>query len=147
MAVFEIKRDHFSISTDPARLDLRAIHEYLSRAWSEGIPFETVANAVEGSICFGLFDGSRQIGLARVVTDKATFGYLCDVYVLEEYRGQGLGKWLMEAVRSHPELQTLRRFVLVTRDAHGLYEQFGFKPLGAPQTYMEINRPEIYKRK
>jgi len=103
------------------------MHAYLSRAyWSEGIPRHVIVKSVEGSICFGIFDGSRQIGLARVITDKATFAYLCDVYVLEEYRGQGLSKWLMEAVRSHPDLQNLRRFVLVTRDAHGLYEKFGF---------------------
>jgi GNAT superfamily N-acetyltransferase len=147
VAIFERRRDHFCISTDPARLDLQAIHTYLSRAyWSEGIPIDTVAKAIEGSLCFGLFDGSRQIGLARVITDKATFAYLCDVYVLEEYRGQGLGKWLMDAVRLHPDLQNLRRFVLVTRDAHGLYEQFGFTTLTQPRLYMEIARPEIYKR-
>jgi GNAT superfamily N-acetyltransferase len=144
----ERTRDNFSISTDPARLDVQAMHEYLYKSyWAEGIPREVVAKSIEGSICFGLFDGSRQIGLARVITDKATFAYLCDVYVLEEYRGQGLSKWLMEAVCSHPELQSLRRFVLVTRDAHGLYEKFGFTRPRDPSRYMEIVRPETYKQK
>lgn len=123
------------------------MHAYLSRAyWSEGIPRHVIAKSVEGSICFGLFDRTRQIGLARVITDTATFAYLCDVYVLEEYRGQGLSKWLMEAVCSHPDLQNLRRFVLVTRDAHGLYEKFGFTRPSDPGRYMEIVRPEIYKQ-
>jgi GNAT superfamily N-acetyltransferase len=144
---FERRRDNFLISTDPARLDIDAMHAYLSRAyWSEGIPRHVIAKSVEGSICFGLFDRTRQIGLARVITDTATFAYLCDVYVLEEYRGQGLSKWLMEAVCSHPDLQNLRRFVLVTRDAHGLYEKFGFTRPSDPGRYMEIVRPEIYKQ-
>jgi GNAT superfamily N-acetyltransferase len=104
-----------------------------------------VAKSVEGSLCFGLFDGSRQIGFARVITDRSTFAYLCDVYVLEDYRGQGLGKKLMKAVCAHPDLQGVRRFVLVTRDAHGLYDQFGFTPLKDPSRYMEIARPGIYK--
>ena len=148
MIPFEMNREKFCISTDRARLDIAAMHSYLSRAyWSEGIPIETIRKAVEGSLCFGLFDGSRQIGLARVITDKATFAYLCDVYVLEEYRGQGLGKWLMEAVRSHPDLQNLRRFILLTRDAHGLYEKFGFTPPKNPTRYMEIAPPDIYKRR
>ena len=144
--MFERTRDRFSISTDPARLDIQAMHAYLSRAyWSEGIPLEIIAKAVKHSLCFGLFDGPHQIGLARVITDKATFAYLCDVYVLEEYRGQGLGKWMMEAVCSHPDLQNLRRFALLTRDAHGLYEKFGFTQLSDPRRYMEVVRPDIYK--
>ncbi len=147
MALFEIKRNQFCISTDSARLDLQAMHAFLSRAyWAEGIPIETVQKAVEGSLCFGLFDGARQIGLARVITDRATFAYLCDVYVLEEYRGLGLGKWLMEAVRDHSDLQNLRRFALVTRDAHGLYEKFGFTGLKDATRHMEIARRDIYKQ-
>jgi GNAT superfamily N-acetyltransferase len=144
---FESKRGKYIISTDPRRLDLEAIHSFLTRSyWSEGIPKEIVAKAISVSLCFALLQGSRQIGFARVVTDRATFAYLCDVYVLEEYRGQGLGKWLMKEVLSHPDLLGLRRFVLVTSDAHGLYKQFGFGPLERPQAYMEIIRPEIYKR-
>jgi GNAT superfamily N-acetyltransferase len=136
---FERKSEEFVISTDPARLDIGAIHAYLTRSyWAAGIPKDVVAKSIEGSLCFGLYEGGRQIGLARVITDKATFAYLCDVYVLEDYRGRGLGKWLMSVVQSHPDLQGLRRFVLVTQDAHGLYEQFGFSQLKEPGRYMEI---------
>jgi GNAT superfamily N-acetyltransferase len=142
----ESRRRGFVITTDPARLDIEAVHASLSRSyWAEGIPVEIVAKSVQESLCFGLFDGSKQVGFARIITDKATFAYLCDVYVLETYQGQGLGTWLMETVCSHPDLQGLRRFVLVTRDAHGLYEKFGFTELEAPARYMEIVRPQIYK--
>ncbi len=135
------------VSTDPTRIDLDAVHAYLTRAyWCEGISKDLLAKAIAGSLCFALLDGDRQIGFARVVTDRATFAYLCDVYVLDEYAGQGLGKRLMEEVQSHPDLQGLRRFVLVTRDAHGLYKQFGFEPLKSPNSYMEIHHPDIYKQ-
>jgi GNAT superfamily N-acetyltransferase len=141
MTTFESRREEFVISTAPARLDLVAVHAYLTRSyWAAGIAREVVEKSVAGSLCFGLYEGSRQIGLARVITDKATFAYLCDVYVLGDYRGRGLAKWLMSVVRSHPDLQHLRRFVLVTRDAHGLYEQFGFSRLRQPDRYMEISR-------
>jgi len=128
-----------SISNDRARLDVDAIHAYLSRSyWAAGITRERVARSLERSLCFGLFDGARQIGFARVVTDAATFAYLADVYVLEEYRGQGLGKQLVDAVRAHPDFADLRRFVLWTRDAHGLYERFGFRRLGDQPGLMGI---------
>jgi GNAT superfamily N-acetyltransferase len=144
---FELQRGTFSISTDPKRQDVSAIHAYLSQSyWAEGIPADLVAKSVENSLCFGLFDGTRQIGLARVITDKTTFAYLCDVYVLEKYRSRGLGKWLIEAVRAHPQLQNLRRFVLITRDAHGLYGQFGFTSLNSPDRYMELVHRDIYKK-
>lgn len=147
MSQFKRKKGVYKISTDPRRIDLEAVHAYLSRAyWSEGVPKEIVAKAIAASLCFALLEGSRQVGFARVVTDRATFAYLCDVYVIEEYRGQGLGKWLIEELLSHPDLQGLRRFVLITRDAHGLYKQFGFGPLNNPGGYMEIVRPDIYKR-
>lgn len=143
--LFERERGPFTVSTDPARLDVDAVHAYLSRSyWAEGIPRPVVARCLEGSLSFGLYHEARQIGLARVVTDRASVAYLCDVYVLEDYRGQGLGKWLVEAVMAHPDLQRLRRFILVTRDAHGLYEPFGFQPLAAPEKYMEIVRPGLY---
>jgi ribosomal protein S18 acetylase RimI-like enzyme len=143
---FERTRGQYAISTDPARLDGAAIHAFLTRSyWANGIPRGVVDASLAASLCFGLYDGPRQIGLARVITDRATFGYLCDVYVLEEYRGRGLGKWLMEAVIAHPDLQGLRRLVLVTRDAHGLYRGFGFRPLGRPEGYMEIARPRLYR--
>jgi len=136
---FERERKEFVISTDLARLDVDAVHAYLTRSyWASGVPKDVVAKSLEGSLCFGLYKGSYQIGLARVITDKATFAYLCDVYVLEDYRGHGLGKWLMSVVQSHPDLQGLRRFVLITQDAHGLYEQFGFSRLKEPDRYMEI---------
>jgi ribosomal protein S18 acetylase RimI-like enzyme len=144
---FERTRAQYAISTDPARLDGAAIHAFLTRSyWANGIPRGVVDASLAASLCFGLYDGPRQIGLARVITDRATFGYLCDVYVLEEYRGRGLGKWLMEAVIAHPDLQGLRRLVLVTRDAHGLYRGFGFQPLGRPEGYMEIARGDICRK-
>ncbi len=144
-AAFEWGRDAYLITTDASRLDISAIHAYLSQSyWATGIPRETVADSLKSSLCFGLYHQSRQVGLARVITDGATFAYLCDVYVLEEHRGQGLAKWLMEVVMSHPALQGLRRFALVTRDGHGLYERFGFQPLKRPEGFMEIHRPDCY---
>jgi GNAT superfamily N-acetyltransferase len=141
----EVKRDRYTVSTDPGRLDLAAIHGFLSASyWSPGLPLDVLTRAVAGSLCFGLYCGPEQVGFARVITDRATFAYLCDVYVLEAHRGRGLGRWLMEVVTGHPSLQGLRRFVLVTRDAHGLYEQFGFRPLARPEGYMELYRPDVY---
>jgi GNAT superfamily N-acetyltransferase len=146
MSGFVSKRGSYEISTDVARVDVDAVHAYLTGSyWAAGIPRDVVARAVAGSLCFSLFDAGAQVGFARVVTDRATFAYLCDVYVLESHRGRGLGKWLMEAVQASPELAGLRRFVLVTRDAHGLYERFSFKPVANPAGYMEIVRPHIYK--
>jgi GNAT superfamily N-acetyltransferase len=146
MTVFcEQIRDEFALSSDPTRLDLELIHAFLSTSyWSLGLPREVLLRAIDGSLCFGIYQGESQVGFARVITDKATFAYLCDVFVLESYRGRGLGHWLMEAVVSHPDLRGLRRFVLVTRDAHGLYEQFGFRPLARPEGYMEVFHPDIY---
>lgn len=147
MAFPSYHKDDFTVVTDPSKLDVVAIHRYLTRAyWSEGIPQHIVEKALANSLCFGLFQGTQQIGLARVVTDRATYAYLCDVYVLEEFRGKGLGVWLMECVTSHPDLQGLRRFSLATRDAHGLYEKFGFAALKKPQSLMEIVHHDIYLR-
>ena len=145
---YEHHRDAFTVSDDPARLDVEAIHDYLAHHsyWAEGIPRDVVARGLEHSLCFGLYDGARQIGLARMITDRATFAYLCDVYVLEEYRGRGLGKWLMDRVMAHPDLQGLRRLQLVTRDAHELYRPLGFAEPTQPGRHMEIVRPGIYKR-
>ena len=138
-------RGEFLISSDPEDVDLEAVHAFLTRAyWSEGIPIELVARAIAGSIPFSLFRGEEQIGFARVITDRATYAYLADVYVLEEYRGQGLGHWLIERVMQHPDLQGLRRFGLVTRDAHDLYKPFGFSALAAPERHMEIVRKALY---
>jgi GNAT superfamily N-acetyltransferase len=143
----DITQAHYRITTDAKRLDIDAIHAYLSRSfWAEGIPRDTVARAIAHSLCFGLFDGDTQVGFARVVTDRATYAYLCDVYVLESHRGQGLGKWLMETVMAHPDLQGLRRFQLVTLDAHGLYRRHGFDTPLQPERQMEIFRHGMYKR-
>jgi GNAT superfamily N-acetyltransferase len=142
----EWKRNQLLVSTDPAKLDVDAVHAFLSRAyWCENIPRETVERALRYSLCFGIYDGDAQVGLARVVTDYATFAYLCDVYVLESHRGRGLGKWLIECVMMHPQLQGLRRFNLATRDAHSLYTRFGFTPLRHPENQMERHKPDIYK--
>jgi GNAT superfamily N-acetyltransferase len=146
--VEDVTRGQLWITTDPRKLDLDAIHAYLTRSfWAEGIPKETVAKAIAHSLCFGLFDSVDQIGFARVVTDRATYAYLCDVYVLESHRGLGLGKWLIETVMAHPDLQGLRRFQLVTRDAHGLYSRHGFEAPSSPDRQMEIFRHGMYLEK
>lgn len=135
----------YEISADRSRLDLDAIHTYLSRSyWSPGIPRETVERAAAHSLCFGLYHRDAQVGFARVVTDRATFGYLADVYVLEAHRGQGLAKALVRSVLAHPDLQGLRRFLLATRDAHGLYRPFGFRPTDKPENLLEIRREAPY---
>jgi len=140
--------DGYSLSSDPARLDVDAIHAFLTTSyWATGIPKEVIERAIRGSLNFGVYHKDAQVGFARVVTDEATFAYLCDVYVLPEHRGRGLGKWMMEAVMSHPSLQGLRRLHLVTRDAHGLYAGFGFKALETPDGHMEIRRRDVYQRK
>lgn len=140
--VFEVKRDQFTISTDSTRLDVDAICDFLARAyWAKGRPRERTERALANSLVFGLYDGEKQIGLARVVTDYAIFAYLCDVFIHEDYRARGLGKWLIETVMSHPDLQGLRRWTLATRDAHGLYKQFGWDALGSPEKWMEIFHP------
>jgi GNAT superfamily N-acetyltransferase len=141
------ERDGYVVSTDAARLDLAAIHGYLSRSyWAAGIPLETLARALDHSLCFGLYRDTTQVGFARMVTDRATFAYLADVYVLEPHRGRGLGKWLVGCVLSHPALHGLRRSMLATRDAHELYRQFGYRPLAHPERLMEIVQPDIYRQ-
>jgi GNAT superfamily N-acetyltransferase len=135
----------YEISSDRARLDIGAIHAFLTQSyWSPGIPRATVERAIANSLCFGAFQQGAQVGFARVVTDRTTFAYLCDVYVLEEHRGRGLAQQLMTRVVEHPDLQGLRRILLATRDAHGLYAKFGFKPLAAPEVMMEVHRPNVY---
>jgi len=143
----EHHRDQFTVSTDPAKLDLNAIHHFLTNCyWSEGIPKEIVERAVRHSLCFGLYEEEKQIGFARVISDFTTYAYLCDVYVLESFRGKGLGTWLMSCVMKHPDLQGLRRFTLLTRDAHGLYQKFGFAAAKNPSRYMEVHVADIYKK-
>ncbi|WP_276088550.1 GNAT family N-acetyltransferase [Pedobacter sp. JY14-1] len=145
----EIAENGFIFSDNKALLDVAAIHDYLANQsyWAEGIPLETVQRSVDNSLCFGIYRDGKQIGFARWITDKATFGYLADVYVLEAYRGQGLSKKLLSLMLFHPELQGLRRYMLATQDAHGLYAQFGFKPIPNPDRLMGIAVPDIYKKK
>jgi GNAT superfamily N-acetyltransferase len=143
----EWHRENYLINDDGAQLDLTAIHDFLSRAyWCEGIPMATVERAIKHSLCFGVYENQQQIGFARVVTDRATFGYLCDVYILEDYRGKGLAKWLMQCVMAHPDLQGLRRFMLGTRNAHELYAPLGFALPKFPDRLMEILLPDCYKK-
>ena len=133
----EWQRDEYVISTDKEQLDIATIHRFLSTAyWSQGIPLETVQQAIEHSLNFGLYRGKQQVGFARVITDYTTFAYVTDVFVQESFRGQGLSKWLMEKIVAHPELQGLRRWILITKDAHGLYRQFGFTNVKTPERSM-----------
>lgn len=145
--MMRITRGEFTISSERGDQQPEQIHAYLVRSyWAEGIPLDLVKRSIENSLCFGLFHNGRQIGLARVITDQATFAYLCDVYVLEEYRGQGLSKWMLETVFVDPDLQGLRRFMLATRDAHTLYAQYGFRAPENPETLMEIRKHDLYKK-
>ena len=144
--VMEWTRDRFTVTTDRVRLDRDVIVRFLSSSyWAENIPRSIVDKSVDNSLCFGLLEDDRQIGFARVVTDSATFAYLADVFVLPDHRGAGLGKWLIECVLSHPDLQGLRRWLLGTRDAHGLYRHYGFAPLKRPEFLMEIMNPDVYR--
>jgi len=143
---FERSRDSYRISTDPALLDVDVVHAFLHDSyWSPGIPRDTVRRAIAGSLNFGLYHDAAQVGFARVGTDRATFAYLMDVFVLPGHRGKGLALWLMKSVMSHPDLQDLRIFRLATRDAHALYEKVGFTRVANPAVMMEINRPDIYR--
>lgn len=145
---FERGRDEYRISTDPALLDLDVVHGFLRDAyWSPGLPRLILEYAVKHSLNFGLYRDRAQIGFARVCTDRATFAYLMDVFVLPAHRGKGLSVWLMQTIMSHPDLQGLRIFRLATRDAHGLYEKVGFTRLASPDAMMEINRPNLYLEK
>ena len=135
----------FVVDTDPERLDVALIHTFLASSyWAKGVPIEVVRRSIANSLCFGLYEGDRQVGFARVVSDRATFAYLADVFVVESHRGRGLARLLMEAVVAHPELQGLRRWMLATRDAHGLYARYGFTSLPAPQRFMQLHDPEVY---
>jgi GNAT superfamily N-acetyltransferase len=147
-------KGEYTISTDNKKLDIAFIHNYLSGSyWAEQIPVETVRKAIDGSLCFDVYHSDkqavpagRQVGFARMVTDKATFAYLADVFIDETHRGLGLSKWLVATILAHPDMQGLRRMMLATRDAHGLYAQFGFTPLTNPERWMHIHNPDVYKR-
>lgn len=148
----ELSADRFIVSDDPARLDFDVIHAFLSTCyWSPGIPRDLVERAAANSLCFGVYRlaadpaaARPQVGYARMITDKATFAYLADVFIIEAFRGRGLSKLLMRAVVSHPDLRGLRRMMLLTRDAHGLYSQFGFTPMARPDRAMEKHVPDAY---
>ena len=151
MKIYVTLQNKFIISTDKSKLNISFIHNYLCNEsyWAKNIPFETVQKSIEGSCCFGLFINEEnlsetQIGFARVVTDYATFGYLADVFIIEDYRGQGLAKWLMGEIMNYPELQGFRRWLLATKDAHGLYLKSGFLPLDKPERIMGFKRFEQY---
>jgi GNAT superfamily N-acetyltransferase len=143
----EYRKGEFTISTDRDLIDLDVVHGFLTECyWAKGIPRDVVARSIENSLCFGVFAERKQVGFARVISDYATYAYLGGVFLLESFRGHGLGKWLMECVLRHPRLQGLRRWSLVTRDAHGLYSKLGFEPLKKPQNYMELHRPDVYEQ-
>lgn len=144
-------RGHYLISSDPSLINIEAVHAMLSRAyWSIGIPKATIARALAGSLPFGIYDTRTtphtQVGIARIITDKATFAYLCDVFIHEDHRGRGLSKWLVEVILAHPDLQGLRRICLLTRDAQSLYDRFGFGPVATTTSYMERTDRDVYTR-
>jgi GNAT superfamily N-acetyltransferase len=144
--IAEQRRGDFVISTDRDRLNVDLIHDFLTNSyWAKGITREIVVRSIEHSLCFGIYEHEAQVGFARVISDCATFAYIGDVFVLEPQRGRGLSKWLMECIVQHPALQNLRRWVLLTRDAHQLYAKYGFTPLNAPERYMELHRPNVYQ--
>jgi GNAT superfamily N-acetyltransferase len=143
-----IEKDEFTISTDREKLDLHFIHDFLSGEsyWLPGVPFERVQKAADHSLNFGLYYQDKQIGYARIVTDFTRIAYLADVFITDAYRGRGLSKWLIQVIMDHPDLQHLSRWMLNTRDAHGLYEQFGWTRPIKPETYLEIYHPDSYKQ-
>jgi GNAT superfamily N-acetyltransferase len=141
----ESTKDEFILSTDRQKIDIDFVHRFLTESyWAKGIPRETVRRSVEGALCFGIYLKEQQVGFARVITDCATFAYLADVFIDPRHRGKGLGKWLMQTIVEHPDLQGLRRFMLATRDAHGLYKTFGFTPFPVTDTWMHIHQPSVY---
>jgi len=147
MNVVEYKSAGYTISTDKSKLDLNVIHGYLSRSyWAENIPVEIVKRSVDNSLCFGVYVNEKQIGFARVISDYTTFAYLADVFILEEERGRGLAKRLMECILEHRQLRGLRNFCLMTKDAHSLYKRYGFKNIPKPENFMARKIEGIYKK-
>jgi N-acetylglutamate synthase-like GNAT family acetyltransferase len=141
---YAVTQNNFTISIDKNKIDIDYVHEFLSHSyWSPGVPIETVKKAMSGSLCFGMYDNDKQIGYARMVTDTATFAYLADVFIDENYRGKGLAKWLVKTILAHPDLQGLRRILLATKDAHALYKQVGFIAINNPERYMVYDQKNI----
>ncbi|HZS47677.1 MAG TPA: GNAT family N-acetyltransferase [Blastocatellia bacterium] len=144
----EWKWDDYLISTDRNLINIDLVHDFLTHSyWAEGIPMDVVKRSIENSLCFGIYKDKQQVGFARVITDLATYAYIGDVFVLESHRGRGLGVWLMETIMAHPQLQGLRRWSLLTRDAHWLYNRVGFTSIDAPERYMEKTVRGIYKKR
>ena len=144
---YAVTKDEYTISTDKNKIDIDYVHGFLTNSyWSPGISMEKVKRGIDGALCFGIYYKEQQIGFARMITDQASFAYLCDVFIDEKLRGKGLGKWLIESILAHPGLQDLRRIILATRDAHKLYEQLGFTPFPNPERYMVYN-PAVNKTK
>jgi len=140
-------KEEYHITTNKEELDASFVHHFLKTSyWAEGIPYETVQRSIEGSLCFGVFYKNEQVGFARVVTDGATFAYFADVFIIESFRGKGLSNWLLEIILAHPQLQGLRRFLLATRDAHGLYKKFSITPINNSETCMQSHQPNVYKK-
>jgi GNAT superfamily N-acetyltransferase len=139
-------RDTYTITTDKDKINLGYTHNYLSKEsyWAQHIPLHVVRRSIEGSLCFAVLHEGKQVGFARVITDEATFAYLCDVFIDPGHRGLGLSKWLMQVIIDYPTLQGLRRFLLATRDAHDLYRQYGFTPLTLPDRWMQVHKPDVY---
>ena len=147
---YEATKENYLISTNPVLIDINAVHQYLAEEsyWAKGIPLATVEKSITHSLCFGLYENGKLIGFARLVTDRTTFAYLCDVFILPAHQGKGLGKWLMQTIHSHPDLQGLRRWMLATRDAHGLYAQFGWTPFDEElgKRFMQLHNPHVYSQ-
>ena len=146
---YELTKDNFLLSTNKALIDIAAVHQYLSEEsyWAKGIPIEKVIKSIDNSFCVGIYDAGKQVAFARIITDCTAFAYLCDVFVVKEYQGRGLGKWLIESIHSIPDLQGLRRWMLATRDAHGLYKLFGWVHMSEEQVprFMQLHNPDVYK--
>jgi len=148
MEATERKKNGYLISTDKSLLDIDAVHEFLSQSsyWAENIAKSVVQKSIDHSLCFAVYHQNKLVGFARVISDFATFAYLADVFIVQGHRGKGLSKWLMQTIVEHPHLQGLRRFTLATRDAHGLYAQFGFTLFDKPERWMHIHDPDVYKK-
>ena len=139
-------KDDYTITTDKQKIDIAYVHDFLTQSyWAKNIPLSVVQQSIKGSLCFAIWHQQKQVGFARVITDEATFAYLADVFIDEHYRGRGLSKWLVQVILEYPSLQGLRRFLLATRDAHGLYSQYGFELLTHPERWMQIHKPDVYK--
>jgi GNAT superfamily N-acetyltransferase len=145
---YEVTNDEYLITDDSSQLDVPFIHNYLANEsyWAKNIPLAIVEKSIANSLCFGLYHKQPQIGFARLVTDKATFAYLADVFIVPEYRGKGLSRQLIAAIHAHPELKTLRRWMLATRDAHGLYKKLGWTSLAEPDRFMQKHNPDVYQQ-